>query len=108
MDFTMYQKGAHVTSKIPAGMELTYPTMGLCREAGEVAEKMKKLYRDKGGVIDEAFIELMTKELGDVLWYVSELCTNLGLDLGHVAYTNLLKLKDRAERGKIHGEGDLR
>ena len=82
--------------------------MGLSGEAGEVAEKIKKVLRDKGGQIDEDTKQTLSKELGDVLWYVAQLASELGLDLDQIAADNIEKLQSRLERDKIHGDGDER
>jgi NTP pyrophosphatase (non-canonical NTP hydrolase) len=87
---------------------IVYPTLGLANEAGEVAGKVKKIFRDRGGVLTDADREALTLELGDVLWYVSELCTQLGIRLEDVAEANIAKLRDRTERGVLGGEGDRR
>jgi len=109
MDFNEYQKESRKTAIYPQkGNNLIYPTLGLVGEAGEVAEKVKKLIRDKNFVVDEEFKEGVKKELGDVLWYLAQLCTELGISMEDVAKTNLEKLFSRLERGKIHGSGDER
>lgn len=73
-----------------------------------MAEKIKKVLRDKGGIIDDTTREEIKKELGDVLWYISQIATELGLELKEVADSNLQKLLSRLERGKISGSGDNR
>lgn len=109
MDFKEYQEETKRTAQYPQlGENFIYPTLGLAGEAGEVAEKIKKVIRDKGGVIDAETKEMIKKELGDVLWYVSQLATELGLSLDEVAQHNIEKLLSRLERGKIGGEGDMR
>ena len=109
MNFTEYQTQSRKTAKYPAiGHPVIYPTLGLANEAGEVAGKVKKIFRDKNGVIGEAEREALKGELGDVLWYLAQVCTELGLSLDEVAGHNLEKLFDRLERGKIGGEGDNR
>ena len=109
MNFEEYQEKSRKTALYPnVGKNFIYPTLGLSGEAGEVAEKIKKVIRDKDGVIDEATREEIKKELGDVLWYVSQISSELGLSLGEVADFNIKKLYDRMERGKLHGEGDNR
>jgi len=109
MNFEEYQKKSRVTAKYPdAGKNFIYPTLGLAGESGEVAEKIKKVIRDKGGVVDAETKELIQKELGDVLWYVSQLATELELSLDDVAEKNIEKLYDRLERDKIKGSGDNR
>ena len=87
---------------------LAYLGLKLAGEAGEVAEKIGKLYRDSGGAIDADWTGDAAKELGDVLWYVAQIATQLGLHLGSVMEANLLKLERRSARGVIHGSGDDR
>ena len=87
---------------------IVYPTLGLANEAGEVAGKIKKIFRDKGGVISAADRDALKDELGDVLWYFTQICTELDLTLEEVAQANLTKLFSRLERGMIKGEGDQR
>ena len=109
MNFTDYQTQSRKTAKYPAiGHPVIYPTLGLTSEAGEVAGKIKKIFRDKGGVIGEAEREALKGELGDVLWYLAQVCTELDLSLDDVAGHNLEKLFSRLERGKIGGDGDNR
>ena len=109
MDFKTYQKQARLTAQYPnLGSNNIYPTLGLVGEAGEVAEKVKKVIRDKNGIFDEESKKGIKKELGDVLWYVSNLCNEFDFKLEDVAYQNLEKLKLRAAKGKISGSGDDR
>jgi NTP pyrophosphatase (non-canonical NTP hydrolase) len=109
MNFKEYQEKSRVTAKYPnADENYIYPTLGLAGEAGEVAEKIKKVIRDKGGKIDEETLKAIKKELGDVLWYVAQLATELKIPLEDVATSNLTKLYDRMERGKLSGDGDNR
>lgn len=108
MDFKDYQKLSRKTAIYPQEQNLTYPTLGLNGEAGEVAEKIKKVIRDKNGVIDKATKEGIKKELGDVLWYTAQLATELGLSLDAIAKQNIKKLISRKKRGKIRGSGDNR
>lgn len=109
ISFTDYQIGASETAKYPnIGNNLTYPVLGLCGEAGEVAEKIKKIMRDKGGLILDEDREALIKELGDVLWYISAICGELGIELEEVAYKNLIKLQKRKETNTIQGSGDDR
>jgi len=82
--------------------------LGLSGEAGEVAEKFKKIIRDRGGVITDVDKEDIVKELGDVLWYVSALADYLGVSLEEVASKNLQKVLSRKARGTSHGSGDNR
>ena len=109
MDFSEYQTKSRKTARYPViGHAVIYPTLGLANEAGEVAGKIKKVFRDKGGVIGEAEREALQSELGDVLWYLAQTCTELELSLDEVAEHNIEKLYSRLERGKIGGEGDVR
>jgi len=77
---------------------IVYSTLGLANEAGEVAGKVKKICRDRQGHISDADREDLALELGDVLWYLSEICTKLGIRLEDVAAANIAKLADRASR----------
>ncbi len=109
MNFTDYQTKSRKTAKYPPiGHPVIYPTLGLTNEAGEVAGKVKKIFRDKGGVIGDAEREALKGELGDVLWYLAQVCTELDLSLDEVAEHNIEKLYSRLERGKIGGDGDNR
>ena len=109
MDFKAYQELSRRTARYPdRGQNPIYPTLGLCGEAGEVAEKVKKVLRDREGAFDAAAREDLLLELGDVLWYVAQLATELGLDLDEVATANLAKLESRAARNVISGDGDRR
>jgi NTP pyrophosphatase (non-canonical NTP hydrolase) len=87
---------------------IVYPTLGLANEAGEVAGKIKKIFRDRAGVINEEDRQALKYELGDVLWYLTQICTELNLTLEEVAAANLEKLFLRLERGQIRGDGDER
>jgi NTP pyrophosphatase (non-canonical NTP hydrolase) len=109
MDFISYQQKARLTARYPViGHAVIYPALGLTNEAGEVAGKIKKIFRDKSGVIGPAEREALRAELGDVLWYVSQVATELDLSLDEIAQQNIAKLVDRAARGKIQGDGDNR
>ena len=110
MDFNEYQAKARTTAVYTEvmGKNFIYPVIGLFGETGEVAEKIKKILRDKNGqVTDEDRVEIK-KELGDVLWYLSNLSTELGLSLNDIAETNITKLASRKDRNMIHGKGDNR
>lgn len=109
MNFTDYQTKSRATAKYPViGHGVIYPTLGLVNEAGEVAGKIKKVFRDKDGEISAETRDALEAELGDVLWYLAQICTELDLRLDEVAEYNLAKLLDRQARGKIRGEGDNR
>lgn len=108
-DFDVYQDSAEATAIYPnKGNNLYYPALGLAGEAGEVCEKIKKLMRDKGGILSEEDALELSKELGDVLWYVSALACEINTSLSTIAKENLQKLQDRQERGKLKGSGDNR
>ena len=107
--FRAYQRESRKTwGEIDVNHPIVYPTLGLANEAGEVAGKIKKIFRDKGGVIGEAEREALKQELGDVLWYLAQICTELDLTLEEVAAANLQKLFSRLERNAIRGDGDTR
>ena len=109
MDFDNYQKEARRTAIYPnKDNNFVYPTLGLVGESGEVAEKIKKILRDKNGTFDYESKLALKKELGDVLWYLSNLCEELNFSLNDVAKENLEKLNLRLSRGKISGSGDDR
>ena len=109
MDFNVYQKKSRKTAGYPdIGHPVIYPTLGLVNEAGEVAGKIKKVFRDKDGQISEETREALKAELGDVLWYITQVATELNLTLDEIAEYNISKLYDRLERGKIKGDGDNR
>lgn len=82
--------------------------LGLTGEAGETADKIKKILRDKEGVVSEEDRLAISKELGDVLWYLASIARYLNLPLSEVASRNVSKLEDRYQRNKIHGAGDER
>lgn len=107
--FARYQQESRKTwSEIPTDHPIVYPTLGLTNEAGEVAGKIKKIFRDKGGQITPEDREALKQELGDVLWYLTQICTELGLTLEEVAEANLTKLFSRQARGTLYGNGDTR
>ena len=101
--FKEYQRKAVSFAVYPATHKVLYPTLGLCGEAGEVAEKVKKQIRD--GVFNRHEV---AKELGDVLWYLSVLTNDIGYNLDEIAQINIDKLTSRKIRGKISGSGDNR
>jgi NTP pyrophosphatase (non-canonical NTP hydrolase) len=104
-----YQTLSRRTATYPgAGENIVYPTLGLAGEAGEVAEKVKKLLRDDGGVLSEERRGALAAELGDVLWYVAQVATEAGLELEEIAQANIDKLLSRQERGVLSGSGDQR
>lgn len=105
IDYLMneYQDMAAATAIYKTEHQVIYPALGLAAEAGEVANKVKKILRD--GKFDR---EAIADEIGDCLWYIAALCRDLNVDLSEVARNNLAKLKDRKERGTLRGNGDKR
>ncbi len=109
MEFNHYQRESRKTALYPdVGSNKIYPTLGLVGEAGEVADKVKKILRDKKGLFDKDSKDAIKLELGDVLWYVSQLSSELGYELDEIANANLEKLNSRNIRGKLQGSGDDR
>jgi len=109
MNFKQYQKEALKTADYPnIGDNFIYPVLGLTGEAGEVSEKIKKILRDDNGIISEQKRLEIMKELGDVMWYIAALSSELKVSLEDVAKININKLKSRRSRNKIRGSGDNR
>jgi NTP pyrophosphatase (non-canonical NTP hydrolase) len=108
MELSEYQRQSRRTAEYPREAWLAYPALGLAGEAGEVAEHAKKAIRDDAGKISDERRAAMAKELGDVLWYVAQLASELDLDLDQIAQGNLDKLFSRQARGVISGSGDER
>ena len=107
--FTTYQKKSRRTwSRVKLDHAIVYPTLGLVNEAGEVAGKVKKIFRDKNGIISDKDKTAIQGELGDVLWYLTQICTDLDISLQEVAEKNLQKLDRRLKAGTLKGEGDNR
>jgi NTP pyrophosphatase (non-canonical NTP hydrolase) len=99
MNFKDYQSAASRTALYPRRLSnLEYPTLGLAGEAGEVANIVKKIQRDNGGIINEEIRGKLKDELGDVLWYISACADELGLTLAEIAEFNLGKLAERHGR----------
>lgn len=108
MDFAAYQNFANTTRIYPEDMQIVYPCLGLSGEVGEVCEKIKKIYRDKEGYFSEYDKDDIAREIGDVLWYLSALATDLGRDLNEIAFKNTQKIYERKGHDKLHGNGDYR
>ena len=109
MEFKDYEEQAVKTAKYPnVGRNFVYPTLGFVGEAGEVAEKIKKVLRDDEGVISDEKKEEIKKEMGDVPWYLAALSREFGFTLEDIAQKNMEKLASRQERGALHGSGDNR
>ena len=113
MNFNEYQKECRKTDVGTSAQDCLNPgwlyyVLGISGEAGELTEKIKKFFRDKDGKVDTPFIDDITKEMGDVLWYMARLADQFHIDFDDIAKTNIEKLASRKERGKLHGEGDDR
>jgi len=120
MKFSFYQRKAHETAQYPiivvfsqdlqqkTSVPFLYPAIGVSSEAGELLEKVKKIIRNNNGVINQNEITEITKEIGDVLWYLSELCSCFNLNMDDIAKNNLDKLRKRNEEGTIKSSGDNR
>lgn len=108
-DFDTYQKFCKSTAVYPKiGKSFIYPLIGLQGEVGEVSEKIKKAFRDDGGKITKEKKLEIVKELGDVVWYVSQLADEFDTKFSDVIKTNIEKLSSRQQRNKLHGNGDNR
>ena len=116
-DFDEYQQFTRTTAIYPGAATGSaeariYCTLGLSGEAGEVAEKVKKIIRVGGlsalASIDDETKQALAKEVGDALWYAARLSDELGLKLSDVARANAEKLSSRKDRGLLHGSGDNR
>lgn len=108
MTIKEYSDNAIATAIYGEGASIIYPTLGLNGEAGEVAEKIKKTLRDKNGIFDDEVKYDIAREIGDVLWYCNALARDIGYSLEEIMSMNIIKLKSRQERNKIHGDGDNR
>lgn len=113
MDFNEYQKKSRETALYPnSGDNLPYLALGITGEAGEVSEKVKKFIRDGRSAsiadLDEEQKKNLAYEVGDVLWYITQIATELGIDLEDIAKMNIEKTHSRKHRGKLGGSGDNR
>jgi len=109
MNLNDYQLAALDTAMYPnKGCNFTYPALGLAGEAGEVADKLKKVIRDNDGDLTKDVRDAVAKEIGDVLWYVAVLAYEMNYNLSDIAQMNVDKLASRKERGVITGSGDNR
>lgn len=108
MTLNEYQQAALATAQYGEGSRIIYPTLGLTGESGEVADKVKKVLRDNGGIFtDEKKLEIFIESM-DCLWYIAALANDLGYTLEEGAKMNIEKLQSRKERGVISGSGDNR
>lgn len=109
VDFDGYQRTSRHTAMYPdLGKNIIFPTLGLMGEAGEVSEKIKKVWRDHAGHPTREDRQLIAKEMGDVLWYLAQLATELRISFNEIAAKNLEKTAARKRFGRIGGEGDVR
>jgi NTP pyrophosphatase (non-canonical NTP hydrolase) len=113
MDFNEYQEACAVTDVGTSAQDCIEPgwlyyVLGIGGEAGELLEKIKKLFRDKNGIIDDEFKEAVIKEMGDYHWYSARLCSAFGIEYNEIPKKNKEKLMDRLERDALHGDGDER
>lgn len=107
-DFNSYQRSAAGTAIYPDNYKILYPALGLAGEAGEVANKVKKIVRDGPENMPKDWREQLASEIGDVLWYCAALASDLNLTLGQIAGQNLNKLAQRKEANTLSGSGDKR
>ena len=107
-DLDMYQKVAKSTAIYPREQAIIYPSLGLTGEAGEVANKVKKIIRDGKNTDNDDIRKAISMEIGDVLWYVALLADDIGCKLSDIANDNLIKLENRKKKGTLHGSGDGR
>jgi len=105
-----YQGLAKETAIFPKEKALEYLSLGLVGEAGEIANKVKKVIRDRKGIINKQteLADNVADEIGDVLWYCAMLSDYIGADLGEIMNKNLNKLDSRKKRGTLGGSGDNR
>lgn len=109
MTFDEYQIESRKTAQYPdKDNNYLYPVLGLCGESGEVAEKFKKLIRDHNSTLSEEYKAEIKKELGDIVWYIAQIATELGISFEDIAQTNIEKIMSRLERSQINGNGDNR
>lgn len=108
MTLNDYQKRALETAQYPSEFKIIYPALGMSGEAGEVADKVKKVIRDNKLVFSEEKRIEIAKEIGDVLWYCATMAHDIGFSLEEIGIMNYEKLTSRKQRGKIGGEGDNR
>ena len=113
MNFNEYQRECKKTDVGTSAQDCIKPgwlyyVLGIAGESGELMEKIKKLFRDKNGIVDFEFKEAIIKEMGDIQWYMARLADWFEIDFESVFITNIEKLQSRKARNKIHGEGDNR
>ena len=108
MQFNEYQRKARKTAIYAGkGDNIFYAALGL-GEAGEVQNTVKKIMRDDNGVLTKVRKQLICYELGDLLWYIAAMCSEMKVNMDKIAEMNIKKLYDRMKRGQIKGSGDKR
>lgn len=109
MEFKEYQDFIDETAFYPdAGKNLVYPILGLAGEAGELANRYKKILRDDAGILTLAAADDLFKELGDCLWYIAATAKEMGATIEDIARLNIIKLNKRREENTVRGSGDHR
>jgi len=113
MEFNEYQKECAKTDVGTSAQDCIEPgflyyVLGAGGETGELLEKIKKLFRDKNGIVDDEFRSQIIKEIGDIWWYHARLLSSFDISMDEVAKQNIEKLQSRMERNKLHGDGDDR
>ena len=108
LTFTLYSQISSEVLLYPASVAPLYLALGVNGEAGELGEKVKKVYRDRDGVFDEESILEIKKEVGDTLWYLNRISEELGFTLESAALLNICKLQDRINRNTLQSKGDNR
>lgn len=109
MTLNEYQTKALSTAIFPRDNEIPYLALALCGESGEVADKVKKVIRDKSeNFADEKTRNEIAMEIGDCLWYIANLANSLGLTLNEIANMNIDKINRRKQNGTLQGSGDNR
>jgi len=108
MDFTKYQETAVETAIYPDTHRILYPALGMAGEAGEVANKVKKIIRDGPENMPDDWKDQLASEIGDVLWYCAALANDIGIPLALIAAQNRDKLLARKQKGTLQGSGDTR
>lgn len=108
MELNEYQAAALTTAVYPEDKRIIYPALGMCGEAGEVADKVKKVIRDNNQDFTEEKKNDIAFEIGDVLWYCATMANDIGYSLEQIAQMNIYKLASRKKRGTLSGSGDNR
>ena len=113
MDFNEFQRECRKTDVGTSAQDCLKPgwlyyVLGAAGETGEMVEKIKKLFRDKNGIIDDEFLAAVIKEMGDVQWYMARLADKFDIEFETIFTTNIEKLQSRMKRNRLHGDGDDR